>query len=116
MNPIFILLLTGVWVILAILFWDSIARRLRPFLLRGKPAHDPMDWRQTKTSGPWNTSTYCQNCEGWTGHNDIMSGICHRCGSSKGVTRYRSARWIWDGTKIRTQFKYNDDTNGYKIK
>ncbi len=116
MNPLLVFLPSVVAVLLCVFYWDRIVRRLRPLMLRGKPAHDPMDWRQTKTSGPWNTDTYCENCKGWTKHEDIMSGICHNCGSRKGVRNYRSARWIWDGTRIRVQFKYSDDRNGYEIK
>jgi uncharacterized paraquat-inducible protein A len=116
MNPGLILLLVAVSFMLCVWYWDRIVRRLRPLWLRGLPAHDPMNWRQSKTSGPWNTDTFCENCKCWTEHKDIMSGICHNCGSRKGVRNYRSARWIWDGTRIRVQFKYNDSANGYEIK
>jgi hypothetical protein len=83
--------------------------------LRGLPEHDPMDWRQTRTSGPWNTGTYCSNCKGWTEHKDLMAGICHSCGSRKGVRSYRSSRKIWNGRQWVVQHKYSDGPDGYEI-
>ena len=92
----------------------------RPFstllhrLLR-TPAHDPMDWRKGPGSGHWNTDTYCSNCKGWTGHSDRMAGICHHCGSRKGVDNYRSARYIWGGRYWSVQYKYGDGPGDYDI-
>ena len=74
-----------------------------------------MDWRVGRGSGQWNTGTYCTNCKGWTGHNDIMSGICHHCGSNKGVKHWRSARYIWNGRNWSVQFKYGDGPSDFKV-
>jgi hypothetical protein len=83
--------------------------------LRGLPAKDPMDWTLTSSSSEWNTGEYCINCKGWTNHADRMSGICHQCGSKKGVRHWRSARKIWDGRQWCVQFKYGDGANEYTI-
>jgi hypothetical protein len=79
------------------------------------PPHDPMDWRRSATSKAWHTDTYCSNCKSWTDHSDRMSGICHNCGSKKGVRNYRSSREIWNGTKWVIQHKYGDGPTDYDI-
>lgn len=83
--------------------------------LRGLKEHDPMDWRETSSSKSWNTGTYCSNCKDWTEHQDRMAGICHSCGSRKGVRNYRSSRQIWDGRQWIMQHKYSDGPDGYEI-
>jgi hypothetical protein len=44
-----------------------------------------------------------------------MSGICGRCGSKKGVDRWRSSRMIWVGDKWVIQHKYGDGPGDYTL-
>lgn len=84
--------------------------------IRRLKAHDPMDWRKTASSTSWNTGQYCSNCKEWADHESRMSDICSHCGSKKGLTRWRSARLIWDGAEWVVQFKYGDGPDDYEIK
>lgn len=79
------------------------------------PPKDPMDWKLTNNSKPWQTGTYCPQCKGFTEHADIVSDICHHCGSFGDMSRRRSYRQIWDGSRWIYQIKYGNTDKDYVI-
>ena len=74
-----------------------------------------MDWRSGGGAGDWRTDTYCSNCMAWTEHRDRMAGICHTCGSRKGVRQYRASRYLWNGRNWVIQHKYGDGPLDYEL-
>lgn len=80
---------------------------------------DPMDWRLTPNSKPWDTERYCPQCKSPTTHRERMSYICNSCGYMSIILltgQGRVFREIWDGEKWVWQYKYGNGTNDYEIR
>jgi hypothetical protein len=84
-------------------------------IINPMPVKDPMDWRLTKNSRPWFTTTYCSFCRHTTEHLENMSGICNSCGSHGSMIQHRSGREIWNGRKWVLQRKYGNGPKDYEI-
>lgn len=80
-----------------------------------RPAKDPLDWTKTESSTHWSTDRYCPQCKGTAIHDDIMAGVCHRCGFLGSLFEFRSYRKIWDGKEWVTQARYKQYSNEYVI-
>jgi len=96
---------------------EKLPESLKKIIPEVLPAHNPMDWRETKTRKEWKTYKYCPQCKGEINHNDYMSDICHRCGHFNTSTfRLWSYRKIWNGSSWVFQYKFNNSETGYDIR
>lgn len=83
------------------------------------PPKDPADFTLTENSREWTTDQYCPQCKATVGHRERIAEICNSCGyiakNHADITKYRSYRMIWNGSKWVCQIKYGNDPSQWVI-
>jgi hypothetical protein len=79
------------------------------------PPKNPMDWKLTKSSTPWEREDYCKFCKDPVFHREWMADICDSCGSYGGCRERRTYRKIWSGHKWVRQDKYGNGPEDFTL-